>query len=118
MGKCSICNRKIEYNKYKVVNGDVYCPDCVPKTSFEKAADPEEKEIPCATLDEVVRANEAAAEERNKVEEEVAKAEEEAKEQFEKEMAGHGDSTETDRNEPEPEEKPKRKRGRKKNANL
>lgn len=123
MGKCSVCGKKIEYNKYKVVNGDVYCPDCVPKTNFEKEGP---SFLADAIKEEIRKAKEAAprdCSEENLIispeaatPEEIEKAaEEEAKEQFEKEMSGHGDTAETARNEPEPEEKPKRKRSKRKN---
>lgn len=118
MGKCSICGKKIEYNNYKMVNGDVYCPDCVPKTSFEKAVEKvDTEELANAIVETIEAAKEAAPKDcmEQTEEEALAKmAEIEAQEQFEKEMAGHGDLAETDRNEPEPEEKPKRKRGKRK----
>jgi ribosomal protein L34E len=30
MGKCSICGEKIRYNRYKIIEGKVYCPNCNP----------------------------------------------------------------------------------------
>ena len=31
MGKCSTCGRKIEYNKFKKIDGLIYCLKCVEK---------------------------------------------------------------------------------------
>lgn len=28
MAKCIVCNSKIEYNKYEIIDSNVYCPDC------------------------------------------------------------------------------------------
>ena len=95
-----MCKKKIEYNKYKVIDGKIYCPDCVPKTSFEKAAPKG------MTLDEAIESTKADTEK-------LGEALVEAEEQFEKEMADVGNLTE-----PEDKEKPKKKRGRKKDENL
>lgn len=35
MGKCSKCGKKIEYNRYKKVNGIVYCNKCAEKQIAE-----------------------------------------------------------------------------------
>lgn len=146
MGKCSICGKKIEYNNYKVIGGKIYCPDCIPKKEAEEIAEVlmktvKDSKIKFDTLEEalaktaaieeeeVVKAEElgkvltAADKERKQIEEEIIKAaEEEAEEQFEKEMAGHGAesgctcrSCRPDLYKKDAEEKPKkRKRGKKK----
>ena len=38
MGKCSKCGKKIEYNNYKVIDGIVYCPNCIPKKEAKAIA--------------------------------------------------------------------------------
>jgi len=38
MGKCSICKKKILYNKYKMYRGKVLCPECYDTRLERKAA--------------------------------------------------------------------------------
>jgi len=38
MGKCSVCGKKIEYNKFKTYRGKVQCYDCYDKRLDRKAA--------------------------------------------------------------------------------
>lgn len=38
MGKCSVCGKKIEYNKYKMYRDKVLCPECYDTRLERKAA--------------------------------------------------------------------------------
>ena len=38
MGKCSVCGKKILYNKYKMYRGKVLCPECYSTRLERKAA--------------------------------------------------------------------------------
>ena len=34
MGKCEKCGKRIQYNRYKEVDGKYYCPECVPLKKY------------------------------------------------------------------------------------
>lgn len=38
MGKCSVCKKKIMYNKYKMYRGKILCPECYNTRLDRKAA--------------------------------------------------------------------------------
>jgi len=43
MGKCSVCGKKIMYNKYKMYRGKVLCPGCYDTRLERKAAERAER---------------------------------------------------------------------------
>lgn len=93
MGKCSVCGKKIEYNRYKKIDGKIYCLDCVPKKIAETLIKTvEDSKVKFEKFTEALgEVNEIVAKEKSATPEEIEKvAEEEAKEQFEKTMTGYG----------------------------